>query len=105
MTFLMPNFSAVWAAIFASAMLGPGWATIYARTLDTIADKRFTETGGAIIVMAIIGGAVVPVIQGLVSDISGSMQFSFIVNIVCFGTIALYFWDIRRAALKGKVVA
>lgn len=101
----VPNFSAVWAAIFASAMLGPGWATIYARTLDTIADKRFTETGGAIIVMAIIGGAVVPVIQGLVSDISGSMQFSFIVNIVCFGTIALYFWDIRRAALKGKVVA
>ncbi|MBM7051488.1 L-fucose:H+ symporter permease [Rothia sp. ZJ1223] len=92
----VPNFSAVWAAVFASAMLGPGWATIYARTLDTVEDKRFTETAGAIIVMAIIGGAVIPVLQGLISDLSGSMQFSFIINIFCFGTMALYFWDIYR---------
>lgn len=101
----VPNFSAVWAAVFASAMLGPGWATIYARTLDTVEDKRFTETAGAIIVMAIIGGAVIPVIQGLISDLAGSMQFSFIINILCFGTMALYFWDIHRQAQKGKVAA
>ncbi len=101
----VPNFSAVWAAVFASAMLGPGWATIYARTLDTVEDKRFTETAGAIIVMAIIGGAVIPVIQGLISDLTGSMQFSFIINILCFGVIALYFWDIHRQVKKGKVTA
>lgn len=101
----VPNFSAVWAAVLASAMLGPGWATIYARTLDTIEDKRFTETGGAIIVMAIIGGAVIPVIQGLISDVTGSMRFSFVINIVCFGAMALYFWDVRRMAKKGQVQA
>lgn len=101
----VPNFTAVWAAVFASAMLGPGWATIYARTLDTVEDKRFTETAGAIIVMAIIGGAVIPVVQGLVSDLTGSMQFSFVVNILCFGTMALYFWDIYRSARKGEIVA
>lgn len=101
----VPNFSAVWAAVFASAMLGLGWATIYARTLDTVEDKRFTETAGAIIVMAIIGGAVIPVIQGLISDLAGSMQFSFIINILCFDTMALYFWDIHRQAQKGKVAA
>ena len=41
--------------------------------------------------MSIIGGAVVPVIQGLVSDSIGSMQVSFAVNIVCFGAVLLYF--------------
>lgn len=88
---LVPNLTAVYAAILVSGLFGPCWATIYARTLDTIEDKRHTETGGAVIVMSIIGGAVMPAIQGLVSDRTGSMQLSFAVNIVCFGAVLLYF--------------
>lgn len=97
---LAPNFTSVYAAIVASALLGPGWATIYARNLDTIKDKRFTETGGAIIVMSIIGGAVIPVVQGFISDSTGSMRFSFIVNFVCFLAIFLYFVAQYRSSHK-----
>ena len=32
-----------------------------------------------------------PAIQGFVSDVTGSMQFSFIVNLFCFLAIGLYF--------------
>ena len=67
----VPNMTTVYAAILTSGLFGPCWATIYARTLDSITDKHRTETGGAVIVMSIIGGAVVPVIQGLVSDSTG----------------------------------
>lgn len=88
---LVPNMSAVWCALLVSGCMGPCWATIYARTLDSIEDKRFTETGGAIIVMAIVGGAVVPALQGLISDALGSMQRSFAINIACFAVILLYF--------------
>ena len=42
--------------------------------------------------MSIIGGAVMPAIQGFVSDITGSMQFSFIVNFFCFAYIGYYFY-------------
>ncbi|PHP53002.1 L-fucose:H+ symporter permease [Actinomyces ruminis] len=87
----VPNLTAVYAAILVSGLFGPCWATIYARTLDSIEDKRHTETGGAIIVMSIIGGAVVPAVQGLISDLTGSMQLSFIVNIACFSAVLLYF--------------
>ena len=87
----VPNITAVYAAILVSGLFGPCWATIYARTLDSIEDKRHTETGGAIIVMSIIGGAVIPAVQGLISDLTGSMQLSFVVNIVCFGAVLLYF--------------
>lgn len=100
---LAPNFTSVYAAIVASALLGPCWATIFARNLDAIGDKRFTETGGAIIVMSIIGGAVIPVIQGLVSDATGSMRLSFGVNIVCFAAILVYFVAQHRAASRRTV--
>lgn len=92
------NMSAVWAAILTSALFGPCWATIYARTLDTIEDKRHTETGGAVIVMSIIGGAVIPVIQGFVSDQVGSMQTAFVVSLLCFVAVLLYFTAARRWA-------
>ncbi len=88
----IPNMTAVWMAIAASFFFGPEWPTIYAHTLDTIEDKRFTETGGAIIVMAIVGGAVIPAIQGLVSDMTGSMQTSFIVPTLCYVIVTIYFF-------------
>ncbi|WP_338809350.1 L-fucose:H+ symporter permease [Neisseria leonii] len=99
----VPGMSAVWAAIFVSAMFGPCWATIYARALNAITDKRHTETGGAVIVMSIIGGAVIPVIQGLVSDLTGSMQPAFSVSLLCFIIVLLYFrnehrWEKNRPA-------
>lgn len=98
----VPNMSAVWAAIFVSAMFGPCWATIYARSLDAITDKRHTETGGAVIVMSIIGGAVVPVIQGFVSDMLGSMQLAFAVSLFCFVVVGLYFWREYRLSHSGN---
>lgn len=89
-TVFVPSFTAIYGAIAASFLFGPCWATIYARTLDAV-EKKYTETAGAMIVMSIVGGAFVPAIQGYVSDITGSMQFSFIINIVCFLAIAIYF--------------
>lgn len=89
-TALASNFSAVYAAVAISLMMGPGWATIYSETLKE-ADAKYKETAGAICVMAIVGAAVVPAIQGLVSDSIGSLQLSFLVNAVCFAVIALFF--------------
>ena len=88
---LVSNFSAVYAAVFVSVLFGPCWATIYAKTLAVV-DSKYTETAGAIIVMSIIGGAVMPAIQGLVSDKLGSMQFAFIVPLICFIYVGIYFW-------------
>ena len=94
---LVPNMSAVWAAILTSGLLGPCWATIYTRTLDAITDKRHTETGGAVIVMSIVGGAVVPLLQGMVSDRTGSMPFSFVVPLACFAAVLTHFILLQRS--------
>lgn len=86
-----PGMTAVYAAVGASFFFGPQWPTIYAHTLDNVEDKKYTETAGAVLVMAIVGGAVIPAIQGLVSDAVGSMQLSFIVPTICFALVSYYF--------------
>jgi len=99
-TFTVPNMIAVYAAIMTSFFFGPEWPTIYAHTLDAVTEKKYTETAGAIIVMALIGGAVVPAVQGLVSDFSGSMQFSFIVPTICYALVTTYFFLEHRFEKK-----
>lgn len=85
-----PDFSAVYAAVATSALMGPCWATIYTSTLETV-DNAHTELAGAVIVMSIVGGAFVPALQGYVADIAHSLQISFLVSMACFLYLAYYF--------------
>lgn len=101
---LVPNITSVYAAIVVSFLFGPCWATIFAKTLDSVEDKKHTETAGAIIVMSIIGGAIIPTVQGLVSDSLGSMQLSFVVPMICFALVAVYFYAEMKRFNKGVTV-
>lgn len=94
---------AVHAAVGASFFFGPQWPTIYAHTLDHVTDKRYTETAGAILVMAIVGGAVIPAVQGLVSDAVGSMQLSFLVPTIAFALVSYYFaTEVKQDMATGR---
>ena len=96
----VPDISAVYLAVAVSILFGPCWATIYAKTLESV-DEQYTETAGAMIVMSIIGGACIPAIQGLVSDLTGSMQLSFMVNFFCFLAVGKYFYDeVKREKVR-----
>jgi FHS family L-fucose permease-like MFS transporter len=53
--------------------------------------------------MSLIGGALIPLIQGLVSDASGSMQFSFIVPAICYVILTLYFFFEHRYDVKNNL--
>ncbi len=88
------DFSAVWFAVGTSALFAPCWATIFASTLQSV-DTRYTETAGGFVVMSIIGGAAIPVVQGLLADSIG-MQSSFIVNAACFSVVFFYFMNEKK---------
>ncbi|OBU16964.1 L-fucose:H+ symporter permease [Photobacterium aquimaris] len=90
----VPNFSAVWVAVGTSALFAPCWATIFASTLQSV-DTRYTETAGGFVVMSIIGGAAIPVIQGLLADNIG-LQSSFIVSALCFAVVFVYFMSEKQ---------
>jgi len=88
-TILVPNISAVYAAVGVSIFLGPCWPTIYGLTIDGLGED--TGVGGSLLVMSIVGGGVIPIFQGLLSDASGgNMQLAYSVPLLCFIVIVIY---------------
>lgn len=103
---LVPNMSAVYVAVVVSLLFGPCWPTIYAQTLEVV-DSKYKELAGAFLVMSIVGGAVVPAVQGLVSDFIGSMQLAFLVSTACFVYVGIHFYGeikLKQAETKTKPI-
>ncbi|MCF5679414.1 L-fucose:H+ symporter permease, partial [Pseudomonas syringae] len=88
-TILVPNITAVYAAVGVSVFLGPCWPTIYGLTIDGLGED--TGVGGSLLVMSIVGGGVMPIFQGLLSDANGgNMQIAYSVPLLCFVAIVMY---------------
>lgn len=51
-----------------------------------------TKLGSSLIVMSIVGGALLPLGLGYISDITGSIQYGYLVPVLCFAVIFLYAW-------------
>jgi len=67
--------------------------TIYGVALTGLGPA--TKFGAAGLVMAIVGGAIMPVIQGRVLDAT-SAAFSFLIPAICFAVVASFaFYDLR----------
>jgi glucose/galactose transporter len=67
--------SLMWPAIFPLAIEGLG---------------KFTKTGSALLVMAISGGAIMPLVYGLISDSIGSTRMAYIIMAPCYLYILYY---------------
>ncbi len=82
---------------FCASLMFP---TIYGIALTGLGDDA--KTASAFLVMAIVGGAFMPILQGLILDIGGiayddvriagvpEVNFSFILPLVCFLIVAVY---------------
>lgn len=72
------------------------WPTNFGLTIKGLGED--TQIAGSIVVMSIVGGAVVPLIMGMISDFNqGNMQIGFLVPLLCFSYVAFYgFFCARR---------
>jgi FHS family L-fucose permease-like MFS transporter len=69
--------------------------TIFAMGISGLGEE--TKIASSLIVMAIIGGAVFPVIMGKISDANaGNIQLAYIVPAICFVVIAGYAYKFRN---------
>ncbi len=67
-------------------------------TIFTLASEglgRRTAEGSGIICVAIVGGAVVPIVTGRVADLS-SLRWALLVPAACYSVIVLFGWFARR---------
>ena len=90
-----PNVAGVAALVAVSVCLSLMFPTIYGVALEGLGPA--TKFGAAGLVMAIVGGAIMPVVQGKVLD-STSAAISFIVPAFCFAVVTAYaVYDLRAA--------
>ncbi len=54
--------------------------------------------GSGIINIAIFGGAVIPLLTGVIADVTGSLAISFLLPAACYAVIAAFGWYARRPA-------
>ena len=88
-----PNMAGVIAVVSLSFCLSLMFPTIYGVALTGLGPA--TKFGAAGLVMAIVGGAIMPLIQGKLVDAT-SAAFSFIVPAGCFAVVGLYaLYDLR----------
>ncbi len=88
----------VYSLVGISACMSLMFPTIYGLGLKGLGED--TQLGGSGLVMAILGGAVLTGIQGLISDSTGSIKFSFYVPLVCFLIVSLYGRFAERQTLE-----
>ncbi|HIG58581.1 MAG TPA: MFS transporter [Flavobacteriales bacterium] len=78
--------SIMWPCIFSLAIAGLG---------------KYTTQGAAFLIMMILGGAILPPIQGKLADLEAvGIQNSFIIGGVCFAYLVYYAWFAKRSLNK-----
>ncbi|WP_410217474.1 L-fucose:H+ symporter permease [Paracoccus sp. (in: a-proteobacteria)] len=82
-----PGMAGVWAVVALSACLSLMFPTIYGIALHGLGED--TKFGAAGLVMAILGGAVMPLVHGAVLDAQGA-AVAYIVPGLCFLVVAAY---------------
>jgi FHS family L-fucose permease-like MFS transporter len=90
-----PNLAGVLAVVSLSFCLSLMFPTIYGVALKGLGPA--TKFGAAGLVMAIVGGAIMPLVQGRLVDAT-SAATSFIVTAACFAVVGLYaIYDLKSS--------
>jgi FHS family L-fucose permease-like MFS transporter len=83
-----PGWGGAYAIVAASFFLSIMFPTIFALGLKGLGDN--TKLGGSMLVMAIVGGALFPLVLGAIARSTGSMALGYVVPAVCFAGVSFY---------------
>lgn len=82
------GYSGVYALVAISGFMSLMFPTIFGLASKGLGQD--TKIGSSGLIMAIGGGAVLPPLQGYISDLTGNIGISFWVPLLCFVIIAIY---------------
>ena len=103
-TICIDGIGGLYALVGISAFMSLMFPTIYGIALENI-EADDTTLGAAFLVMAIVGGALMPPLQGMIIDLGTvcgwpAVNVSFVLPLLCFIIITLYGYHALR--LRGK---
>lgn len=99
----LSGYSGLYALVGVSACMSLMFPTIYGIALEGLGDDAKLASAG--LIFAIVGGALMPPLQGLIIDFGqvagmSATRFSFFLPAICFVVIAAYGWRSSRRNLQ-----
>jgi len=71
------------------------WPSIF--TLATAGLGKYTAQGASFLVMMILGGAIIPPLQGKLADLESiGIHNSYWIPVLCFAYIIFYAWRVKK---------
>jgi len=68
------------------------WPSIFSLSITGLG--KYTSQGSALLIMMILGGAIIPPLQGSLADVLGSIHLSYWVPVACFAYLAFFAWKV-----------
>lgn len=76
--------SIMWPCIFSLSITGLG---------------KYTSQGSAFLIMMILGGSIIPPVQGILADTAG-IHLSYVIPVICFAYLAFFAWKVGGVLRK-----
>lgn len=80
--------TAMWCVVAVGLFTSIGWSNTFSLAIE--GTGIFKSQASSLLVMAILGGAILPPLQGLVADLTKNLQISFIVPLIAYTYVAFY---------------
>lgn len=106
-TIFVPGIAGLYCLVAVSACMSLMFPTIYGIALTGLGDDA--KIGAAGLIMAILGGSVIPPIQAAIMDMNAfqigsislsSVRASFVLPLICFAVVAIFGWRTSVTHLK-----
>jgi FHS family L-fucose permease-like MFS transporter len=101
-TILTAGWLALWSVILVGLMNSIMFPTIFTLSIEGLGDR--TAKASAYLIMAIVGGALIPLLQGVVADGFG-LAASFAVPLLCYFYVAMFALHCLRHPVASAQVA
>jgi FHS family L-fucose permease-like MFS transporter len=82
--------TALWSILSIGLFNSIMWSNIFTLAIKDLG--KDTAQGSSLLVMMILGGALIPLIQGAVADMLDGYHYSFFVPVFCYIYLAYYGW-------------
>ena len=79
---------AMWCVVTVGLFSSIGWSNTFSLAIEGVGSLK--SQASSLLVMAILGGALLPPLQGLVADMTKNLPFSFVVPLLAYAYVAFY---------------
>jgi FHS family L-fucose permease-like MFS transporter len=92
---------AMWCVVAVGLFTSIGWSNTFSLAIEGVG--IYKSQAASLLIMAVLGGAILPPLQGYIADITKNLQLSFIVPLCAYAYVAFYGARGHRVGRKAEL--